>query len=50
MLTIIEAIGYIFCVKVMEEGSNKNSNGIVAGSVAGVAIGTIFISLFVGNS
>ena len=30
VLTIIEAIGYIFCVKVMEEGSNKNSNGLVA--------------------
>lgn len=47
VLTIIEAIGYIFCVKVMEEGSNKNSNGIVAGSVAAVAAGTIAISLFV---
>ena len=47
VLTIIEAIGYIFCVKVMEEGSNKNSNGIVAASVAAVAAGTIAISLFV---
>ena len=41
VLTIIEAIGYIFCVKVMEEGSNKNSNGIVAGVVGAVTIGTI---------
>jgi hypothetical protein len=48
-LTIIEAIGYIFCVKVMEEGSNKNSNGIVAGVVAAVTVGTLFISLYVGN-
>ena len=49
VLTIIEAIGYIFCIKVMEEGSNKNSNGIVGGSVAAVTAGTIFIALFVGN-
>ena len=48
VLTIIEAIGYIFCVKVMQEGSNKNSNGVVAGSVAAVTAGTIGISLFVG--
>ena len=49
VLAIIEAIGYIFCVKVMEEGSNKNSNGIVAGSIAAVTAGTLFISLYVGN-
>ena len=49
VLTIIEAIGYIFCVKVMEEGSNKNSNGIVAGVVGAVTIGTILIALFVGK-
>jgi len=48
VLTIIESIGYIFCVKVMTEGSNKNANGIVAGCIAGVAAGTIFISLYVG--
>ena len=49
VLTIIEAIGYIFCVKVMQEGSNKNSNGIVAASVGGVTAGTIIITLFVGH-
>ena len=49
VLTIIEAIGYIFCVKVMEEGSNKNSNGIVAGVVGAVTIGTLAIALFVGK-
>jgi len=47
-LTIIEAIGYIFCVKVMQEGSNKNSNGIVAVTIGATAIGTLLISLFVG--
>ncbi len=48
VLTIIESIGYIFCVKVMQEGSNKNSNGVVAGTVAGVAVLTVIISLYVG--
>jgi hypothetical protein len=33
----------------MEEGSNKNSNGIVAGVVGAVTIGTIMIALFVGK-
>jgi hypothetical protein len=47
-LTIIEAIGYIFCVKVMQEGSNKNSNGVVAATVGGTAVGTVLISMFVG--
>jgi hypothetical protein len=49
VLTIIEAIGYLFCVKVMQEGSNKNSNGIVAGVIAATAIGTLFIVIFVGH-
>jgi len=48
VLTIIITIGYIFCVKVMEEGSNKNSNGIVGASVAGAAVFCLFVSLFVG--
>ncbi len=48
VLTIIESIGYIFCVKVMEEGSNKNSNGIVGASVAGATVFVLFVSLYVG--
>jgi hypothetical protein len=32
----------------MEEGSNKNSNGIVAASVGGAAAFVLFVSLFVG--
>jgi len=48
VLTIIEAIGYIFCVKVMQEGSNKNSNGIVAVTIGATAIGTFLISMYVG--
>ncbi len=48
VLTIIETIGYIFCVKVMEEGSNKKSNGIVLASVVGATAFVLFVSLFVG--
>jgi len=48
VLTIIESIGYIFCVKVMQEGSNKNSNGVIAVTVGAVAILTPLIAIFVG--
>ena len=48
VLTIIETIGDIFCVNVMEEGSNKNSKGIVGASVAAAAAFVLFVSLFVG--
>ena len=48
ILTIIESIGYLFCVKVAEEGSGKKSNGLLAGVIGAVAIITVFISLFVG--
>lgn len=49
VLTIIEAIGYLFCVKVMEEGSKKNSNGIVGAVIGATAVGTFIIVLFVGH-
>ena len=49
VLTIVEAIGYLFSVKVSEEGSTKKSNGIIAATLAGTAVGTVLISLFVGN-
>ncbi|MGI0064995.1 MAG: hypothetical protein ACREAL_09035 [Nitrosopumilaceae archaeon] len=49
VLTIIESIGYIFCIKVMEEGTRKNSNGLIAGVVAAVAVITVLIALYVGN-
>ena len=48
VLAIIISIGYIFCVKVMEEGSNKNSNGIVAVSIAGAAAFVLYVSVYVG--
>ena len=49
VLTIIIMIGYIFCVKVMQEGTQKSSNGLVAGVVAAVAVLTILIALYVGH-
>ena len=48
VLTIIESIGYIFCIKVSEEGTRKNTNIRTGGVLAGVAIGTLLISMFVG--
>jgi hypothetical protein len=32
----------------MEEGSNKNSNGIIGGSVAGAAAFVLIVSIWVG--
>lgn len=48
VLTIVESIGYLFCVKVMEEGTKKKSNGIIAATLAATTVGTILISIFVG--
>jgi len=49
VLTIIINIGYIFSIKVSEEGTRKNSNGIVAVTVASMAVLTLLIALYVGN-
>ena len=49
VLTLVEAIGYLFCVKVMQEGTQKNSNGIIAITLAGTAIGTVAIVIGVGH-
>jgi len=48
VLTIIESIGYLFCVKVMEEGSNKNSNGIIAGAMGAGLVFVLIVAIFVG--
>ena len=48
VLTIVESLGYLFCIKVTEEGSNKNSNKLVAVVLAAVFIGTVYISIYVG--
>jgi hypothetical protein len=50
-LTIIESIGYLFCVKVSTEGTAKakSVNGIIAGVIAAVAIATLITdSVFFG--
>lgn len=49
VLTIVESIGYLFCIKVTEEGSRKRSNGVLAATLGGVAVGTVLIGLFVGH-
>ncbi|MCH7965911.1 MAG: hypothetical protein IIB02_00560 [Thaumarchaeota archaeon] len=48
VLAIIESIGFIFCVKVSEEGSNKKSNGIIAGSIAIAIVFVLYVSIYVG--
>jgi hypothetical protein len=48
VLTIVESLGYLFCMKVVEEGSSKNSNGLIGATIGGVFVFTIIISLFVG--
>ncbi len=48
ILTIIESIGYLFCVKVSQEGSNKNSNGLITAVLAFTAVATVLISMYVG--
>ena len=46
-LTVIEAIGYIFCVKVVEEGTNKRSNGIIAGAIIGTIAFMLYVAMYV---
>lgn len=47
-LGIIESIGYIFCVKVAEEGTTKNSNGMIAGAIGIVIAVSLYVGIFVG--
>jgi hypothetical protein len=48
VLTIIESIGYIFCIKVVTEGTSKAKtyNGLLAGVIAAVAIATLLTDCF----
>ncbi|MCH7968332.1 MAG: hypothetical protein IH841_03665 [Thaumarchaeota archaeon] len=48
VLTIIESIGYLFCMKVTQEGSRVSTNGLIAGTMGIIAILTVLISTFVG--
>ena len=46
-LTVVEAIGYIFCIKVAEEGTTKNSNKLVAGVLAGTTAFMLYVALYI---
>ncbi len=45
-LTVFEAIGYLFCVKVVEEGSKKKSNKLLAVVLIPITILTILFAMF----
>ena len=47
VLTVVEAIGYIFCVKVVEEGTTKRSNGIIAGTLGGTTAFMLYVAMFI---
>ena len=47
VLTIIEAIGYIFCVKVAEEGTTKKSNGEITVALVGTTAFMLYVALYV---
>jgi hypothetical protein len=47
VLTVVEAIGYIFCVKVAEEGTTKNSNGQIASALIGTTAFMLYVALYV---
>ena len=48
VLTIIESIGYLFCIKVVTEGTSKAKtyNGLLVGVIAAVAIATLITDCF----
>ena len=48
VLSIIIVLGYIFSMKVTQEGTQKSSNGLIAAVIAGMTVGTLIISLYVG--
>ena len=47
VLTIVEALGYIFCVKVAEEGTTKKSNGQITVALVGTTIIMLYVALYV---
>ena len=47
VLTVVEAIGYLFCVKVAEEGTSKNSNGQIAAALAATTAIMLYVALYV---
>ena len=49
VLTIVEAIGYIFAVKVCEEGTTKRSNGQITAALVGTTAAMLYVAMFVGH-
>ena len=47
VLTIVEALGYLFCVKVAEEVTSKNSNGLIAVTLVGTTIFMLYVAMYV---
>ena len=47
VLTVVEAIGYLFCVKVVEEGTNKRSNGQITAALVGTTIFMLYVALYI---
>ena len=47
VLTVVEAIGYIFCVKVGEEGTTKKSNGQITVALVGTTAFMLYVALYV---
>ena len=48
VLTIIESLGYLFCMKVTQEGSKVKSDRLIAGVMGTIAVLTVLISTYVG--
>jgi len=45
-LSVFEGIGYLFCMKVSEEGSNKKSNRLITATIGSVVIITILNAIW----
>ena len=47
VLTVVEALGYIFCVKVAEEGTTKKSNGQITAALVGTTAFMLYVAMYV---
>ena len=45
-LSVFEGIGYLFCMKVSEEGSKKKSNKLIAATIGSVVVLTILNAIW----
>ncbi len=49
VLTVVESVGYLFCMKITQEGSRVKQDGLIGVTLASVFVLTVLIALFVGN-